>query len=325
MARARMSHTADVKNLIDDLGEYRPTFVLAVPRVFEKIYNSAEATAEAGGKGKIFRAAADTAVAWSRAQDAGGPGVALRVRHALFDRLVYSKLRARLGGQVQHAVSGGAPLGERLGHFFRGVGVTILEGWGLTETTAPATVNTPDLIRIGSVGRPLPGVAVRVGDDGELLVKGINVLRGYHDNPEATAEALEDGWFHTGDGGSLDDGGYLTISDRKKDVIITGGENVSSIEVEDAVFSHPAVAEVAVIGIPDEKWGELVTAMVVLAEGRTATAEEIIAHTRTRLAGYKAPKRVEFRDELARTATGKIQKFKLREPFWTDTGGRQVN
>ena len=157
-----------------------------------------------------------------------------------------------------------------------------------------------------------------------MLAQGNVVLAGYWENPDASAEALDGGWFHTGDGGTIDDGGYLTISDRKKDVIITGGENVSSIEVEDLVFSHPAVAEVAVIGIPDEKWGELVTALVVPAPGQQVTAEEIIAHCKARIAGYKAPKRVEFRDELARTATGKIQKFKLREAFWSDSD-RQVN
>ncbi|HEY4625368.1 MAG TPA: AMP-dependent synthetase, partial [Blastococcus sp.] len=159
---------------------------------------------------------------------------------------------------------------------------------------------------------------------GEVLAQGNTVLAGYWENPDASGEALEGGWFHTGDGGTIDDEGYLTISDRKKDVIITGGENVSSIEVEDVVFSHPAVAEVAVIGVPDEKWGELVTAIVVVAEGQQVTEDEIIAHCKAHIASYKAPKRVEFRDELARTATGKIQKFKLRESFWVDSE-RQVN
>jgi fatty-acyl-CoA synthase len=163
-----------------------------------------------------------------------------------------------------------------------------------------------------------------VDPSGEVLAQGNVVLGGYWENPDATAEALDGGWFHTGDGGSIDDENYVVISDRKKDVIITGGENVSSIEVEDAVFSHPAVAEVAVIGVPDDKWGEMVTALVVVAEGETVTAEDIIAHCRGKIAGYKIPKRVEFRDELARTATGKIQKFKLRESFW-DGAERQVN
>jgi acyl-CoA synthetase (AMP-forming)/AMP-acid ligase II len=170
---------------------------------------------------------------------------------------------------------------------------------------------------------PALGTRLRISDTGEVLARGNTVLAGYWENPDATGEALEDGWFHTGDGGTIDEGGYLTISDRKKDVIITGGENVSSIEVEDAVFSHPAVAEVAVIGIPDDRWGELVTALVVLAEGEQVTADELIAHTKARIASYKAPKRVEFRDAIPRTATGKIQKFKLREQFWTTD--RQVN
>ena len=167
-------------------------------------------------------------------------------------------------------------------------------------------------------------IRLQTSESGEVLAQGNVVLAGYWENPDASAEALDGGWFHTGDGGSIDDGGYLTISDRKKDVIITGGENVSSIEVEDVVFSHPAVAEVAVIGVPDEKWGEMVTAVVVVAEGRQVTADEIVAHCRGRIAGYKIPKRVEFRDELARTATGKIQKFKLREEFWAGSE-RQVN
>ncbi len=157
---------------------------------------------------------------------------------------------------------------------------------------------------------------VRVDEHGEVLARSNVVMGGYWQQPDATAAAIEDGWFHTGDGGYVDDENYVVISDRKKDVIISGGENVSSIEVEDAVFSHPAVAEVAVIGVPDEKWGELVLALVVLAPGATATEGEIIAHTKSKIAGYKCPKRVEFRDELARTATGKLQKFKLRAPFW---------
>jgi long-chain acyl-CoA synthetase len=217
--------------------------------VFEKIYNSAEATAEAGGKGRIFRAAVDTAIAYSTARDEGGPGLALRARHALFDRLVYGKLRTRLGGQIQYAVSGGAPLGARLGHFFRGAGILVLEGWGLTETTAPATVNTPSQIRIGTVGRPLPGVAVRVGDDGELLVRGINVMKGYFNNAEASTEALEDGWFHTGDLGEIDEGGFVRITGRKKEIIVTaGGKNVAPTVLEDRLRAHVLVSQCMVVG-----------------------------------------------------------------------------
>jgi long-chain acyl-CoA synthetase len=246
---ARLGHTADVKNLIEDLGAFRPTFVLAVPRVFEKIYNSAEAKAEAGGKGKIFRSAAETAIAWSQALDTGRVPVTLTLRHALFDRLVYGRLRATLGGQVQYAVSGGAPLGTRLGHFFRGVGVTVLEGWGLTETTAPATVNTPEKIKIGSVGLPLPGVTVRVADDGELLVKGVGVLRGYFANPQASAEAIEDGWFRSGDLGEIDDDGYVRITGRKKEIIVTaGGKNVVPSVLEDRLRAHALVSQCMVVG-----------------------------------------------------------------------------
>jgi long-chain acyl-CoA synthetase len=248
-ARCRMGHSADVKNLLDDLGTFQPTFVLAVPRVFEKIYNSAEATTQAAGRGRIFAAASDAAIAWSRAQETGGPGLALRARHAMFDRLVYGKLRARLGGKVQYAVSGGAPLGARLGHFFRGIGVVVLEGWGLTETTAPATVNTPGQIKIGTVGRPLPGVGVRTGADGELLVRGINVLRGYFNNQQATAEALEDGWFHTGDLGEIDDDGFVRITGRKKEIIVTaGGKNVAPTVLEDRLRSHVLVSQPMVVG-----------------------------------------------------------------------------
>ena len=260
-AGARLGHTADVKNLIEDLGGFRPTFVLAVPRVFEKIYNSAEARAEAGGKGRIFHAAADTAIAWSQASDTGKVPLTLSLRHAFFDRLVYSKLRATLGGQVQYAVSGGAPLGTRLGHFFKGVGVTVLEGWGLTETTAPATVNTPEKIKIGTVGLPLPGVTVRVADDGELMIKGVNVLKGYFNNPAATAEAIEDGWFHTGDLGEIDDDGYVRITGRKKEIIVTaGGKNVAPSILEDRLRAHALVSQCMVVG--DQK--PFIAALVTL-------------------------------------------------------------
>jgi fatty-acyl-CoA synthase len=171
---------------------------------------------------------------------------------------------------------------------------------------------------------PALGVRIDISEQGEVLARSNVVLEGYWEQPEASADALEGGWFHTGDGGTLDDDGYVTISDRKKDVIITGGENVSSIEVEDALFAHPAVAEVAVIGVPSEKWGETIKALVVLAAGEQATEADLIAHCKGRLAGYKAPTSVEFRDEIPRTATGKIQKFKLREQYWQGYT-RQVN
>jgi acyl-CoA synthetase (AMP-forming)/AMP-acid ligase II len=237
--------------------------------------------------------------------------------------------------RVRIIVAGAPPPSKTIARVEAELGWEFNQIYGLTETAPLVTINRPraeydDLEpeerarRLSRAGVPTVGTRLQTSETGEVLVRSNTVLAGYWQNPDASAEALEGGWFHTGDGGTLEDGGYLTISDRKKDVIITGGENVSSIEVEDAVFSHPAVAEVAVIGVPDEKWGEMVTAVVVLAEGQQATAEEIIAHCRQRIAHYKAPKRVEFRDEIARTATGKIQKFKLREAFWSDAD-RQVN
>ncbi|WP_396447193.1 AMP-dependent synthetase/ligase [Actinomadura sp.] len=240
---------SDIPNLLPDLASFRPTFLLAVPRVFEKVYNGAEQKAAAEGKGKIFKAAAETAIAYSRALDAGRPGLGLRARHKLFDVLVYGKLRAAVGGRVEYAVSGGAALGERLGHFFRGVGITILEGYGLTETTAPATVNRPTALKIGTVGRPIPGVDLRIADDGEILVRGINVLRGYWNNEAATKEALEDGWFHTGDLGSLDEDGFLRITGRKKEILVTAaGKNVAPAPLEDRLRAHPLVSQCLVVG-----------------------------------------------------------------------------
>ncbi len=248
--RSTLAHTPSVANLLDDLGAFRPTFVLAVPRVFEKIYNSAEAKAQADGRGAIFAQAAATAIAYSQAQDAGGAGLLLRGKHAVFDRLVYTKLRAATGGRVDAAISGGAPLGERLGHFFRGIGLPVMEGWGLTETTAPATVNTLQRNKVGTVGRPLPGVTVRVADDGELQVRGVGVLRGYFNNPDATAQAITpDGWFSSGDLGEIDDDGFVKITGRKKEIIVTaGGKNVIPAVLEDKLRSHPLISQCIVIG-----------------------------------------------------------------------------
>lgn len=260
-AEAKMGHTADIKNLLQDFATFKPTFILSVPRVFEKIYNSAEQKATAEGKGKIFATAAETAIAWSTAKDEGGAGFGLRARHRLFDRLVYGKLRAAMGGQVLYAVSGGAPLGSRLGHFFRGIGVTVLEGYGLTETTAPATVNTPEQVKIGTVGPPLPGVGIRVAEDGEILIRGNNVFAGYVNNDEATSAALQDGWFHTGDIGELDEDGYLRITGRKKELLVTaGGKNVAPAVLEDRLRAHPLVSQCVVVG--DQK--PFIAALVTL-------------------------------------------------------------
>lgn len=250
MKRVKVGHSADVKNLVADLGEFKPTFILSVPRVFEKVFNSASQKAHADGKGKIFDAASDTAIAYSQAQDKGGASFGLKAKHALFDRLVYGKLRAVLGGRVQYAVSGGAPLGDKLGHFFRGIGVPVLEGYGLTETTAAVAVNLPDDIRIGTVGRPLPGVTVGVADDGELLFKGGQVMQGYWKNDEATAAAIDaDGWFHTGDLGEFDVDGFIKITGRKKEILVTaGGKNVAPAVLEDQIRLHPLVSQCMVVG-----------------------------------------------------------------------------
>ncbi|WP_346622368.1 AMP-dependent synthetase/ligase [Blastococcus montanus] len=246
---ARLGHTGDLAQLLADLGTFQPTFLVAVPRVFEKVYNGARQKAHAGGKGGIFDRAERVAVAWSKAQDTGGAGLGLNLQHKLFDALVYGKLRAAMGGKVEYALSGGAPLGERLGHFFRGIGVTILEGYGLTETTGPATVSGPDALKVGTVGRPAPGSAVRISELGEIQVRGPQVFRGYWNNPEATAEVLRDGWLATGDIGQIDDEGYVTITGRIKELIVTsGGKNVSPAVLEDKIRAHPLVSQCIVVG-----------------------------------------------------------------------------
>jgi len=259
-ARVTLGHTSDVKNLVADLGTFRPTFVVAVPRVFEKVYNSAKQKAHGDGKGKIFDAAEATAVAYSQAQDTGGAGLGLKVKHALFDKLVFSKLRAALGGRCVAAVSGGAPLGVRLAHFFRGIGVPVFEGYGLTETSAAACVGTQDGFRVGTVGRPVAGTSVRIADDGEILLKGDVVFGGYFNNAEATAEALEDGWFHTGDLGELDSDGFLKITGRKKEIIVTaGGKNVAPSGLEDTIKASPLVSQAMVVGDQRPFIGALIT------------------------------------------------------------------
>ncbi len=259
-SRVRMGHSSDIKTLLADFASFQPTFILAVPRVFEKIYNSSELKATTEGKGKIFLRAASVAIAHSQARDNGGPGLLLKLQHAVFDKLVYGKLRAAMGGKVQWAVSGGGPLGTRLGHFYRGIGVNILEGYGLTETTAPITVNTPDKIKIGTVGIPLPGSGVRIADDGEILLQGVGVFSTYHGNDTATAEAIRDGWFYTGDLGELDEDGYLRITGRKKEIIVTaGGKNVAPAVLEDRLRSNTLVSQCIVVGDQKPFIGALLT------------------------------------------------------------------
>jgi long-chain acyl-CoA synthetase len=248
-AGVKVGHQPDTSKLVPAMQSFRPTFLLAVPRVFEKVYNSSEQTAEAGGRGKIFRKAADVAIAHSKALDAGKVPLGLALQFALFDRLVLSKIRAALGGRVEYAVSGSAPLGLRLGHFYRSLGVSILEGYGLTETTAPLTVNLPTNFKIGTVGPPLPGISIRIADDGEIEGKGIDIFDGYWKNPKATKEVFDDGWFKTGDLGSLDEDGYLTITGRKKEIIVTaGGKNVSPAVLEDPIRADPIIDQVVVVG-----------------------------------------------------------------------------
>jgi long-chain acyl-CoA synthetase len=258
-----MGHSSDIRTLLDDFASFQPTFILAVPRVFEKIYNSSEQKAAGDGKGRIFAAAAATATAWSQSLDSGGPGLTLKAKHALFDRLVYSKLRAAMGGRIQYAVSGGAPLGTRLGHFYRGIGVMVLEGYGLTETTAPSTVNVPEKVKIGTVGTPLPGVGIRIAEDGEILIQGVNVFTRYRNNDAASSEAIQDGWFHTGDIGELDDDGYLKITGRKKELLVTaGGKNVAPAVLEDRLRAHPLISQCIVVG--DQK--PFIAALLTLDE-----------------------------------------------------------
>ncbi len=246
----RVGHQANTKELVEALGTFKPTFLLAVPRVFEKVYNSALQKATTGGKKPIFIRAVRVGVTYSRALDAGRVPFLLRMQYRLYDKLVFSKLRATLGGNVRHAVSGSAPLGEFLSHFYRALGVIILEGYGLTETTAPLSVNLPSNFQIGTVGPPIPGCSVRLDEDGELLVKGLNVFREYWQNEDATAEAFTaDGWFRTGDLAELNEDGYITITGRKKDLIVTaGGKNVAPSKLEDILRADPIIGECVVVG-----------------------------------------------------------------------------
>ncbi|MGH8891907.1 MAG: AMP-dependent synthetase/ligase [Actinomycetes bacterium] len=325
MARSTLGHTADVKNLLADLATFQPTFILSVPRVFEKVYNSSAQKAEAAGKGKIFHAAAATAVAYSEALDQGGASIGLKAKHALFDKLVYGKLRAALGGKVRWAVSGGAPLGHRLGHFYRGIGLTVLEGYGLTETTAASTVNTPGMIKIGTVGRPLPGVSVRIAEDGEVLIKGGQVFVGYYNNPTATVDAIVDGWFRSGDIGELDQDGCLRITGRKKEIIVTaGGKNVAPAVLEDRIRAHRLVSQCIVVGDAQPYIACLITLDV---EALPAWAEQ---HGKRTLSLAEAAEDADVLAEIqgavdeANKAVSRaeaIKKFRILAVDWTEESG----
>ncbi|MFJ8233176.1 AMP-dependent synthetase/ligase [Streptomyces sp. NPDC094448] len=261
MGAVRLGHVSDLKDVSAELAAFRPSYLLGVPRVFEKVYNSARAQARAAGKGKIFDKAVDTAIAHSRAQDdPSGPGLGLRLRYALFDKLVYGKLRAALGGRARYAISGGAALGERLGHFYRGLGILVLEGYGLAESCAATTLNPLDRQKIGTVGQPIPGTGAKIAEDGEILLKGEHIFAGYWNNPEATAAVMSGDWFHTGDIGTLDADGYLRITGRKKEIIVTaGGKNVAPAVIEDRIRAHALVAECMVVGEGKPFVGVLVT------------------------------------------------------------------
>ena len=249
-AAVPVGHCPNTHSLHDDLATFKPTLLLAVPYVFEKLYNVAAQRAVEQGKGGVFAAASKVAIDASEARDRGGAPLSLRLKRAMFDVIVFRKLRAALGGNVRWVISGGAPLGTRLGHFFRGAGIPVLEGWGLTETTAAAAVNRPDKVRIGTVGPPLAGTTVAVADDGELLVRGHNVFARYWADPEATAAVIDSqGWLHTGDIGAIDDDGFVTVTGRKKEIIVTaGGKNVSPAQLEDRLRGHPLIQESVVVG-----------------------------------------------------------------------------
>ncbi len=326
-AGVKTGHQPDTKQLLPALGTFQPTFLLAVPRVFEKVYNSAEQKAEAGGKGKIFRAAAQVAIDHSRLKQEGKSIPLLtKLKFRVFDKLVYGKLRAAMGGRVTYAVSGSAPLGPRLGHFFHSLGVTILEGYGLTETTAPATVNLATKSKIGTVGPVLPGVGVRLGEDGEVEVRGINVFAEYWRNPEATEAAFNDGWFKTGDIGSFDEEGFLTITGRKKEIIVTaGGKNVAPAVLEDPIRANPIVGQVVVVG--DQK--PFISALVTLDPEMLPTWL-----TNNGLSGdmslADAAKNAEVRAEVQRaideanrnvSRAESIRKFTILDTEWTEASG----
>jgi len=325
-ARVRLGHSADISNLSADLADFQPTFVLGVPRVFEKVFTAASQSATVAGRGALFERAAETAVSWSRGLDQGRNPLRVRAQHAVFSRLVYARLRTALGGRCQYAISGGAPLGERLTHFFRGIGVTVLEGYGLTETTAALTVNTPDALRIGTVGRPLPGTSARVADDGELLFRGGQVFAGYWNDEASTRAVLEpDGWFHTGDIGEIDDEGFVRITGRKKEIIVTaGGKNVSPAILEDRVRAHPLVAQCLVVGDGRPFIAALVTldpeAAVAFATSKGLTTDP------TSLARHPdVIAQIDAAVEEANRAVSKaesIRKYAVLPVEWTEEGGQ---
>ncbi|CAB4636974.1 unannotated protein [freshwater metagenome] len=327
-AGLHLAHCSDpVGRLLPDLQSFKPTFVLAVPRIFEKVYNGAEAKAEAAGKGKIFRKAADIAIAYSENLDAKKFNPLLSFKHALFDKLVFSKIRATLGGAVEAAISGGAPLGARLGHFFRGAGVTIYEGYGLTETTAGATLNITGNIRVGSVGRPIPGTTIKIADDGEVLIQGPIVMRGYWQNDQANSEVFEgERWFKSGDLGRLDEEGFLYIVGRKKELIVTaGGKNVAPAVLEDRLRAHPLVSQCMVVGDNKPFIAALVTIDPEMIKGWIATNKKDGASIETLRNDPDLQAVIQTAVDEANKAVSKaesIRKFTILAEDFTIAGGQ---
>ena len=327
-ARANLGHAPDIKDLLPGLASFQPTFLLAVPRVFEKVFNSAQLKAEAAGKGHIFGLAAQTAIDYSESLDEGGPDFKLKLKHMVFDKLVYKKLRHAMGGNVRWAVSGGAPLGARLGHFFRGIGVTILEGYGLTETSAATTVNRPDALRIGTVGQPFPGASVRIADDGEIMLAGVQIFQGYWNNEAATKEAIEpDGWFHSGDIGEIDDRGFVRITGRKKELIVTaGGKNVAPAVLEDRLRANWLVGQCMVVGDNQPFIACLVTIdpdsfpayLEQIDKPATTTIAEMIDDPELNAVIQGA---VDEANKAVSNAEA-IKKFKIMAVDWTEDGGQ---
>ncbi|MDR0432206.1 MAG: long-chain fatty acid--CoA ligase [Bifidobacteriaceae bacterium] len=326
-AHTVIGHCGDTTKLMPALGSFSPTFLLAVPRVLEKVYNSAEQKAGGGFKLKLFRRAAKVAIVYSRRLDTpGGPGLVLSAQHKLFDRLVYSTLREAMGGKTRYAVSGGAALGERLGHFYRGIGLIVLEGYGLTETTAPTLVNGPNRQKIGSVGVPFPATDMRVADDGELCVRGVNVFEAYHNNPTATAEAFTpDGWFRTGDIGHIDDDGFVWITGRKKELIVTaGGKNVAPAILEDRLRGHPLVSQVVVVGDNRPFIGALVTIDAEMLPGWLSNHNlppMPLAEARVHPAVRASLDRAVARANQAVSRAESIRKIAILEDDFTETNG----
>jgi long-chain acyl-CoA synthetase len=315
-AGVTIAYAESLDTVAANMLEVKPTVALAVPRLYEKIYARVLENALSGGglKRAIFFWAKRNAEAWAdlvlaRRPVPGG----LRLKKGLADRLVFSKLRARTGGRIRFFVSGAAPLSADIAKFFYAAGMPIIEGYGLTETSPVMTVNPYEAPRLGTVGPAIPGVEVKIAADGEVLCRGPNVMKGYYNKPEANAAAIDRGWFKTGDVATRDEDGFYFIVDRKKDMIIRGGFNVYPREVEEVLYGHPAVAEAAVVGVPHERHGEEIKAVIALKPGHHATAEDIIEHCKQSLAAYKYPRVVELRDALPKGATGKILKRVLRD------------